>query len=938
MLSYNGELIYMNLKKGIIIFSVLMMSISFCLPSSIFASNLTQSDETDLHFPKLRLIRIDYSESNMDFVHQHGLDQLGINVNDWIDLIVDDEEIRLLNSENIEYSTRIEDVHQHSNNVRGEYHTFPEMVQMLEDIADDYPDITSLYSIGKSWEGRDIWCLEISDNPGVDEGEPGVFYMGLHHAREWPTIEICLHIADELTSKYGSDPDITDVVNNRRLWIVPCENPDGYVYSHDQGHTMWRKNRRPLPEFGTYGIDPNRNYGGSSNGDPWGSWGSIGEGSVAHDPDDDTYCGPWPMSENCTQAIKDFYIQNDICASISWHTYSEYVMWPWGYSQSEITPDNTYISQVGTEIASRITEQDGTGTYLPMQSSSLYPTTGDTTDWAYGYKYYVQGQPHFAYTIEACSSFQPSESYLDQICEENFDGALYLLQEAENISNTVIPQVMPPEIDEMATDDDGDYTVSWTEQNPIANPDYFQLDELTGLTISTDDAESGITLWDIDGFSLSTTRSYSSSHSFKSRHSNEDVSAMTTVNPLPVSDGMSLCFWTWYEIEENYDMGFVEVSNDGRSFTLLDMFTGDSGGWTYHEYSLDDWTDQSLFIRFRYTTDSWTQDEGFYVDDINPIADFSVVSTLSDSITGNSYAITGNDPGVYYYRVKGHNVERDWGDFSMLQSMNVTSVGDEIGIENISASPRVQDFPGWVNITCDVLSDNPTNDVKVDIKLPDGSHFNQSMSKLNPQNRYYFNSTFIESGIYDYSIWVEDTNSNQKTSYCFHFYIGTGYIDIALNQGWNLLTVPVDTNMYAGDLANNITGCVSVSRWDGVNQTYDSYVVGFPESDFVLVDGFGYFVDVDQGSVLSLVGPPVLSVGVPLNVGWNMIGWYHEDVTSASSIAENISGCGLVSRWDGVNQSFDSYVVGFPESDFTVTCGMGLFVDVSTDSTWYGEG
>jgi len=66
---------------------------------------------------------------------------------------------------------------------RGSYRSLAEMENILQNIANNYPSITELYSIGKTYEGRDIWCLEITDNPGVDEGEPGVFYMGLHHAR-----------------------------------------------------------------------------------------------------------------------------------------------------------------------------------------------------------------------------------------------------------------------------------------------------------------------------------------------------------------------------------------------------------------------------------------------------------------------------------------------------------------------------------------------------------------------------------------------------------------------------------------------------------------------------------------------------------------------------------------------------------------------------------
>ncbi len=653
------------------------------------------------------LVRIDTTEEPASIPRD--IEIVGGRPGEWIDIIIPRVRLIELSDSNINYSVLIWDIDAYGRNVAGQYHTLAEMEDILEDIADDYPDITSLYSIGTTYEDRDIWCLEITDNPGVNEGEPGVFFMGLHHAREWPTVEICLHIADELTSKYGSDPDITDVVDNCRLWLVTCVNPDGYYYCHDQGND-WRKNRHYFPEFDTYGVDLNRNYGGSSNGDPWGAWGSIGSGHVTHHSDNELYCGPGPMSELETQVIRDVFLENDICACITWHTYGELVLWPWGYTPSS-APDVTYMSQVGQQIASRITLQSGSETYTPQQSCTLYGTTGDTTDWAYGYGHYVQGRTTFAYTIEACSSFHPSASYLDQICAENFDGALYLLEEAENIRDTVVPRVIPPVIDEMTTDPDGNYTISWEEQNPDAEPDYFQLDEMTDISLVTDDAESGSNSWTLDGFSLSTLRSHSSSHSFKSRYTHEDVSSMTTVTPLPVTSGMKLSFWCWYNIELEWDYAIVEVSRDGRYYETLDTFTGSSDGWSYEEYALDDYVDESIFIRFRYTTDSMTQEEGFYVDDISPLADFASITTLSNTIVDPYYEVNGKSEGIYYYRIKGYNAEHEWGDFSTLEDIQVGNIeNDPPNIPNITGptSGNIGTAYDYTFVTTDPNGDNIT--------------------------------------------------------------------------------------------------------------------------------------------------------------------------------------------------------------------------------------
>jgi hypothetical protein len=89
---------------------------------------------------------------------------------------------------------------------------------------------------------------------------------------------------------------------------------------------------------------------------------------------------------------------------------------------------------------------------------------------------------------------------------------------------------------------------------------------------------------------------------------------------------------------------------------------------------------------------------------------------------------------------------------------------------------------------------------------------------------------------------------------------------------------------------------------------------------------------------LFMVGLPLTDVNVSLKTGWNLIGWYHNQNTTASSIAENISGCLSVVKWNPVEQSYWLYLPGYPAFDFTVSCGMGLFVEVDQDSYWLGEG
>ncbi|MEM4160641.1 MAG: M14 family zinc carboxypeptidase, partial [Thermoplasmata archaeon] len=321
------------------------------------------------------------------------------------------------------------------------YHTYAEITSILQGIAANHSSIAKLWSIGTSWEGRNLWCLKISDNVDLNEtDEPDIAFYGLHHAREWISAEVPLYLAQYLVDNYNIDPRATYLVNNREIYIIPVVNPDGLEYSQ-AGHD-WRKNRRNNGD-GTYGVDLNRNYNGSQNGDPNGAWGGAG---ASHTTSSETYCGPSAFSEPETQAIRDFVISlheqnNQLAISISYHSYGEVVYYPWGYAYSPehggspvvTTPDVAYQKKIAQDIASRITSQSGSGTYDPMQSGDAYLTTGDTDDWTYGYSKYVWGTPTFPFTIELGTSFQPPASAITQICQANLEGALYAIWRASDL-------------------------------------------------------------------------------------------------------------------------------------------------------------------------------------------------------------------------------------------------------------------------------------------------------------------------------------------------------------------------------------------------------------------------------------------------------------------------------------------------------------------------
>ncbi len=312
------------------------------------------------------------------------------------------------------------------------YRTYTEALQELQQIAANNPTICKLMDIGDS-RGKeyfengygnygdyqhDVWALKISDNVEIEEDEPAVYYFGAHHAREPLSTETAFFVLNHIIDNYGTDPEITENVNTKEIWFVPIVNPDGHEVVLNQIDLNWRKNIRDNDGNGTLtgggwlypdGVDPNRNYG-------W-QWGTSGTSS---DPEDQTYCGPTPFSEPEIQSIRDLMAAEHFVAGISYHTYSELVLWPYGYSSNAQAPDIDALADLGTNMGEAIPGISG-GHYTPQVAWELYPCSGVTDDYAYGQ------HGIFSYTIELGTEFIPPASEVYQITQDNLEAAMILL-------------------------------------------------------------------------------------------------------------------------------------------------------------------------------------------------------------------------------------------------------------------------------------------------------------------------------------------------------------------------------------------------------------------------------------------------------------------------------------------------------------------------------
>ncbi len=284
-----------------------------------------------------------------------------------------------------------------------------------------------------------------------------------------------------------SEQFITDLVNSREIYLIPMLNVDGNIYDREVFCPApawescpsggWRKNLRNngpelLPDFNEQvdedcdGVDLNRNYqfewgaplgatvplipgtctpaederAGITNNDvytgPFDTQDNDGDGFVNEDNvdgEDDDNDGrtdeDWAggNSEPETRFIQDLTEMNDdvgdgsseFKATLTHHSYSELILYPWGHCTGCESPDHEQLKYHGAQMA-EMTQ------YTNMQSSDLYPTSGDFCDWHYG----VHGS--YCYTSEIGTAFHQHEDDIDHIAVRNLGTGFYMAEIADN--------------------------------------------------------------------------------------------------------------------------------------------------------------------------------------------------------------------------------------------------------------------------------------------------------------------------------------------------------------------------------------------------------------------------------------------------------------------------------------------------------------------------
>lgn len=307
------------------------------------------------------------------------------------------------------------------------YHSYQELSDALHSIYVNHTDIMSLSSIGTTYEGRDLWMVKLSDNVNQEEEEPGVLFMAAHHGNERPGVEICLFFIEYMVDNYDNTslPEVREALESTQIYLIPMVNPDGVEVDS-------RKNCAPnhgpfglKKEITSYGVNLNRNYG-----DPW---------FLAYLfpmryylpiilPDQSfNYRGPYPFSENETKAVKHFAETHDFSLSISYHSYGEFIVYPWMHTTKQ-TPDEPLFRSVGENI-SLINDY-----FLYVKKDRLIPLYGGTLGSSENWLYREKGT--LAYTIEVGTERRPTNpNVVYNLCMTQTTIHLYLCQRAQTIES-----------------------------------------------------------------------------------------------------------------------------------------------------------------------------------------------------------------------------------------------------------------------------------------------------------------------------------------------------------------------------------------------------------------------------------------------------------------------------------------------------------------------
>jgi len=249
------------------------------------------------------------------------------------------------------------------------FHNYQDIVTLVTNLANDNPNIASLFVIGQTLEGRNMHVLKIKGTGGSPT-KPIIFIQSLIHAREWITGAVTTWIMNKFITGYGTDPTVTQLLDTFEWDFIPITNPDGYNFAWT-GDRLWRKNRNTNGGGANCkGVDNNRNYNYK--------WGKNTNFC------DETYPGVSGGSEKENTNIANFMqTVSNVVAFVDVHAYGQYLLYPYGYTNA-IPPQNSEMEEGAIAMQKAIYNTNRLLFTEGNAAPTLYPTLGDSIDWTYG--------------------------------------------------------------------------------------------------------------------------------------------------------------------------------------------------------------------------------------------------------------------------------------------------------------------------------------------------------------------------------------------------------------------------------------------------------------------------------------------------------------------------------------------------------------------------
>ncbi len=304
---------------------------------------------------------------------------------DYALLYVIPEELELIKNAGLKFEITKENLniyYQDFWETRAQYHTYQEIIDLADSLADNFPDICTKHIFGTSMGGRQLAALKISDNSAIDENEAEVMFDGGIHGDEICGAENIIRFARDLCIGYGNDPEITDLVDGRETWLFPMVNPDGRV-----GMTRYNNN----------GVDLNRDWGYM-----WDEWG----GSTG------------AFSQIESKGLRACSYSNQMVIHTSYHGGTEYISCPWSYRASVPHDMSRILDLAGVyaDVSGYANLEYGQG------SSGMYFINGSTKDSNYG------AMGSIAWSMEISYDKQPPASQLMMYYNYNVPSMLAMME------------------------------------------------------------------------------------------------------------------------------------------------------------------------------------------------------------------------------------------------------------------------------------------------------------------------------------------------------------------------------------------------------------------------------------------------------------------------------------------------------------------------------